>query len=305
MKAAALSSFFAALAFAQSVPLGLPASAAERIQELERLAAAGDWPQAASAAAQWTQDEPDEPRASYWLGVALWRQQRRIESIQALRKAELRGFRTAEFHLTLGRAYYAIHQFTLFRRQMEMAVALAPEDPRPHFQLGRYFDSIVGDYQQALGRYRKAVELSPRDGEMLYHVGFCEEMLGRKEEARAAYESSAELLGAQDVAFSWPSQRMAQLLLSDDVAGAVEWARRAVAAEPELAVNHYVLAKVYLQGNQVREAVDELQQAARLDPKDPSVRYLLSTAFTELSQPEQARQARLDFQRLRDAYGSQ
>jgi Flp pilus assembly protein TadD len=163
----------------------------------------------------------------------------------------------------------------------------------------------VGDYQQAFGHYRKAAELALRDGELLYHVGFCQEMLGRREEARATYQSSSQLVEEQAAAFSWPYQRMAQLLLYEDAEGAIDWARRAVTAEPERAVNHYVMAKAYLRNNQTRNAVEELLEAVRLDPKDPSARYLLSTAYTELGQTEQARQARVEFQRLRAAYGSQ
>jgi Flp pilus assembly protein TadD len=303
--AVAVALLLAALGSGPSILRGGARPALERIQQLESLAKANDWKQAASLAAQWTQDEPEEPRAFYWLGIAMWQQERRVESIQALRKAELRGFSTAEFHLTLGRAYYAIHQFSLFRQQMQKAAVLGPNDPQPHFQLGRYFDSVVGDYQQALGHYRKAAELAPRDGELLYHVGFCQEMLGQREEARATYQSSSQLVEEQAATFSWPYQRMAQLSLSEDAEGAIDWARRAVAAEPGRAVNHYVMAKAYLRNNQPRNAVEELLEAVRLDPKDPSARYLLATAYTELGQGEQARQARFEFQRLRAAYGSQ
>jgi Flp pilus assembly protein TadD len=163
----------------------------------------------------------------------------------------------------------------------------------------------VGDYQQALGHYRKAAELAPEDGETLYHVGFCQEMLGKRDAALATYQSSWRLLRAQAASFSWPAQRMAQLLLYEDIESALRWAREAVSVKPEQAVNHYVLAKVYLRKNQVEHAVDELLEATRLDPKDPSACYLLATAYAELGQAEQARQARLDFQRLRTAYGAQ
>jgi len=295
----------AALGFGPLVPGALAASAAERIRYLEALAKADDWKQVAAVARQWTQDEPEESRAFYWLGIALWQQDRRVESIQALRKGELLGLSTAESHLTLGRAYYAIHQFILFRQQMAKAAELAPGDAKPHFHLGRYFDSVVGDYQQALGHYRKAADLAPEDGEILYYVGFCQEMLGKRDAARGAYQSSRQLLQAQAVPFSWPFQRMAQLLLYEDAESAVRWAQQAVSVEPQRAVNHYVLAKAYLRMNQVQDAVDELLEATRLDPKDPSTRYLLATAYAELGQAEQARQARMDFQRLRTAYGSQ
>jgi Flp pilus assembly protein TadD len=295
----------AALAFGHLAPCAVAASAAERILDLEALAKAGDWHQAAAAARQWAQDEPQEARAFYWLGIALWQQDHRIDSIQTLRKSELLGLTTVESHLTLGRAYYAIHQFALFRQQMAKASALAPIDAKPHFQLGRYFDSVVGDYRQALGHYRRAADLAPEDGETLYYVGFCQEMLGQRDAARAAYESSWRLLRARADAFSWPAQRMAQLLLYEDIESALRWARDAISAEPGQAVNHYVLAKVYLRMNQVEEAVDELLEANRLDPKDPSARYLLATAYAELGQAEQSRRARLDFQRLRTAYGAQ
>ena len=82
-------------------------------------------------------------------------------------------------------------------------------------------------------------------------------------------------------------------------------ARHAVELEPQLAGNHLLLGKVYLKKGAIPEAVKALSEAIRLDPRDSSAYYLLSTAYTSLDRKEAARNALEMFRRLKSVYGTQ
>ena len=270
------------------------------------LAARNDWGGVASAAGAWVREKPRDAMAYYWLGVALWQGDDKTGSVQALRRAEGLGLRTAFLYKSLGLAYYSMNQFILFRRQMQKAAELDPKDPQPHFQIGRYFESVPHDYGQALAHFQKAVSLDPRDGRSAAYRAYCLEMLGNSDQAREAYEVSVRLLEARGDKFSWPYYRIAQMMLvASNAAQSLLWARRAVVLEPDAAINRYLLGKLYLQMNRPVEALEELRAAVRLDPKSTTAHYLLARIYSVLGREEAARAERDIFERLKSAYGTE
>jgi tetratricopeptide (TPR) repeat protein len=270
------------------------------------LAARKDWRGVANAAGAWARQRPLDPMAYYWLGVALWQGDDKTGSIYALRRAEVLGLNTAFLHKSLGLAYYSINQFILFRRQMEKAAELDPKDPQPHFQIGRFLESVPHDYAQGLEYFQKAVILDPGDGRSAAYRAYCLEMLGRSDQAREGYETSVRLLEARGDKFSWPYYRLAQMMLvANDAPQSLVWARRAVALEPDAAINHYVLGKLHMQMNHSGEALEELRAAVRLDPKSTAAHYLLASVYSVLGREEEARAERVMFSRLKSAYGAE
>lgn len=290
---------------AHCVQPGVVLSVENPAEQMESFAADQQWRELDCVAGKWTQESPENAQAHYWVGVARWQQGDHVGAIQALRRAQKLGLNTTSFHKTLGLAYLGINQFLLFRQQMEKVMELSPQDPQPYFQLGRHFESVQNDFEQASRYYHKAYALKPDDGRSLYYIGWCAEMLGKREEARGAYESAVRWLAAANDRFSWPCQRLAQLLLNSDRERALEWARQAVGLEPELAVNHYVLGLVYAEVKNLLQAVEEFREAARLDPTDASAHYRLSRILEQIGKPQEAEAAREMFNRVRSAYGTQ
>lgn len=288
----------------------LPGSGFQEIGDpavrIASLAARKDWRGVANAAGAWAREKPRDAIAYYWLGVARWQGDDKTGSIQALRRAETLGLDSAFLHKSLGLAYYSINQFILFRQQMERAAALDPKDPQPHFQIGRYFESVRHDYAQALEHFQKAVSLDPGEGRSTAYRAYCLEMLGKLDEARKGYEASVRLLEARGEKFSWPCYRLSELMLiANDAPQSLAWARRAVALEPNAAINRYMLGKLRMQMNRPDEALEELRAAVRLDPKSTAARYLLARVWTALGRDEEARAERKMFNRLKSAYGTE
>ena len=288
----------------QSFQLSLQASPdTDPMKRLEEFVQQQQWEQAARLTEELVQENSDNPVLHYWVGVVRWQQGDRIAAVQALRLAEQLGLDTAVLHKTLGMVYYRMHQFILFKRQMEQATALDPEDHQPHYHLGRYFESVRNDFQRALEFFEKATELNPDHTESVYYKGYCLEILERKGEALRSYEAAVHLSENNRERFSWPYQGMARLLLDKNIEQALGWARKAVELQPELDANHLVLAKIYGRLGKETEAIEELQEIVRLNPRHTAAHYRLFRLYKRLGQPEQAQAELSLFEKLKAVYG--
>ncbi len=291
----------------KSSPRGIsPVSDTEsRMRRLEELVQQQRWEQAARLTEELFPQESDNPVLHYWVGVVRWQLEEKIAAVQALRRAQLLGLDTALLHKTLGMAYYRMHQFRLFKDQMEQASAHDPGDHQPHYHLGRYLESVRNDFQRALVSFEKAIELSPYDAQSIYYKGYCLELLEREEEALRSYEASVQLLDNNTEAFSWPYQGMARIQLNRDIEQALGWATKAVDLQPELGSNHLVLAKIYERLGKLPEAVEELQVIVRLNPGHTGARYMLFRLYKKLGRPEEAQAELSIFKKLKAVYGEQ
>ena len=294
----------------ESFKLSLQASpfvsdAENPMKRLEELVQQQQWEQAAQLTKELVQENSDNPVLHYWVGVVRWQQGDRIAAVQALRLAEQLGLDTALLHKTLGMVYYRMHQFSLFKHQMEQATAGDPKDHQPYYHLGRYFESVQNDFQRALEFFEKAIELSPDHTKSVYYKGYCLEILEREEEALRSYEAAIHLSEKHIERFSWPYQGMARLLLNKNIEQALGWAKKAVKLQPELDANHLVLAKIYERLEKVTEAMEELQEIVRLNPRHTAAHYMLFRLYKKLGQPEEAQAELSIFKKLKAVYGEQ
>ena len=82
-----------------------------------------------------TQHPSEQPLLNF--GALLNSKNRFAEAIAPLQKAVTLAPSSSRCHEELSRAYAGAHQEDLAREQMEQAIALDPENPRLHFQLGQ------------------------------------------------------------------------------------------------------------------------------------------------------------------------
>jgi tetratricopeptide (TPR) repeat protein len=276
--------------------------AVEHIQELIRQKRLDE---AAQALRQLAQQDGDNPRIDYWEGVISFQRRNPIVAVLAFRKAERQGLNTVALHISLGLAYYLIHQYFLFQQQMEKAAQLAPSDDEPFYYLGRYFESTRDNFTRALEFFNKALKLKPDNARALYHQGYCLQMLNRREEAEKSYERAIALTAKDGERFSWPYQGMAILLLRKDPQRALDFARKAVELEPGEPSNHVTLARVDEQLGRPLNAIVELEKAAKLDPTNPAPHYSLARLYRKIDNPDEAQTQLKIFQELNAVYEPQ
>ena len=93
---------------------------------------------------------------------------------------------------TEGRALLDARRFVEAQAQFERARALAPDDPRVHYNLGLLF-SDLGRTRDALAAYDASLRLDPNDAKVHNNRGSALQILGRLREAGEAYQRALDL----------------------------------------------------------------------------------------------------------------
>lgn len=263
------------------------------------------WVEAAQLAAKATQAEETDPQLHYLVGVVLWQQEDKVGAIQHFRTAERLGLREPYLHKALGVAYYDAHQFELFKQQMERASAADQSDPQPHLYLGRYTESVRGDFAGALRHFKRVIELDPTHAEGYFYLAYCLERLDQWEAARKNYRTSAALLEQNGLRLSWPYQGLARLSMDTEPRSATEWARKAVQSGLDDFQAHALLARSHERNGSLPEAIAAAREAVRLNPDHAASHYLLFTAYRRLGDTDAAQRHLSRFQELKRIYGDQ
>src|ERR1017187_3361447 len=98
------------------------------LQEVRTLARQHRWKEAATQIESLLKQHPDDSQLFYWRGVVRFQLADNIGAIMAFRSAERLGMNTADLHKALGFAYWRIHQYSLFERQLQKVMQLNPLD---------------------------------------------------------------------------------------------------------------------------------------------------------------------------------
>jgi tetratricopeptide (TPR) repeat protein len=277
-------------------------TSAADLQEVKTLARQQRWSEAATQVEALLKQHPDDSQLFYWRGVVRFQMKDNIGAIMAFRSAERLGLNTAALHKSLGLAYWRIHQYGLFERQMERVIQLNPLDYEPYYDLGRHYQSIRDDCTHAEDLLQKAIQLKPDDPKIIFSRGVCQEMLGHRQDAMSSYVEAMHWVETKHEKYSWPFQEMARLLLGQDPQQALKLAQRAVELEPELDAAHQILAKVEDALGKYPEAIAELLTVARLDPSNPSPHYSLFVLYKKTNDPEAAQAQLKQFDELNTLY---
>src|SRR5712664_500295 len=143
-----------------------------------------------------------------------------------------------------------------------LKAALQTEPNRPDIWLWlATAQEISGDLQAEVVTLHRALELQPKDVDLLYLLGHAYERLGKQEVAHlekvAPGSSRSEQLLAESYATSneWPS--------------AVIHFQSALAASPNRAGLHVELGEVLLRAGKVNQAIREFDEELRRDPGNP------------------------------------
>jgi tetratricopeptide (TPR) repeat protein len=290
-----------------TLAIASPSSAGDRIQpadlqEIRTLARQHRWSDAAAQIEILLKQHPDDSQLFYWRGFVRFQLSDNIGAIIAFRSAERLGLNTSDLHRSLGLAYWRIHQYLLFERQMDKAIQLNSQDYEPYYALGRHYQSIRDDCTHAEELLQKALQLRPDEPKIIFSMGVCQEMLGHREDAMSTYTEAMHVVEAKHEKYSWPFQEMARLLLAQDPEQALKLAQRAVELQPDLDAAHQILAKVEDAMGKYPEAIAELLTVTRLDPSNASPHYALFVLYKKAHNPQAAEAQLKQFEELKALY---
>jgi tetratricopeptide (TPR) repeat protein len=166
-----------------------------------------------------------------------------------------------ELYVLLAVAQASSQSTQLAQPIIEKAITLDPKIALAHDVLGFcYFR--VGDYLQAAEAYKTASDLDPSRGRFAYDTALALERANKPEEA-------------------------------------VPYAEKAAKIDPSVAVNHYLLGKLYVKLERKAEAVHELETAVHLEPALDYPYYLLARTYMRLGNMAKAQEWNLKLQELK------
>lgn len=194
-------------------------------------------------------------------------------------------------HLLLGLTYRQLKRPDEAERELLAAARLNPLSDVNSYFAGHQL-LLNGKSELALPYFHKAVELNPRNHDLLRAVGMTQARLGNYgsaetycRKALAVADSSAEqqVPALTDLAFL--------LLLGHEEAKnkeATSLAQKVVDLQPGLAAGHYLLGKALLKVGKPKEAARALEEAVKLTPQDGKAHFLLTQAYDQIGDKAKA-----------------
>jgi tetratricopeptide (TPR) repeat protein len=224
------------------------------------------------------------------LGWCYEKQDQPEEAIRALQQAIAQDPNNESNYLDLGRIL-ASH------RHFPPALAIAKENVTRHPRSSRasvmkgWVELKMSQFTDAVVSYRQAVELDPTNPEAFRGLGVAQFAAGMIQEAKSTFEEALKQF-PQD---ALQCQEYAKILFKLAEAGdqgaefrAASLMNSALALDSRLSEPHYYLGNLALRDAKLREAVQHLERAARLDPKDGKIHYALARVYRRLGKTEDA-----------------
>jgi Tfp pilus assembly protein PilF len=218
--------------------------------------------------------EPSESNIFDW-GCELLLHRTFEPAIEVFREGTTRFPDSPRMAIGLGMALYSLGKYDEAVQSLLRAADLAPGDPRSYRFLARAYDSSPSQVDQVTERFRRLMELEPKNPQAIYYY------------AMSLWKGKR----AQDPNFD-PAQIESLL-------------KKAIALDPRLAEAHLQLANLYSDQRKYTEAIPEYLEARKLDPGLSDVHYRLAQAYVrtgqkDLAQPEFQLYQELNAQHLSD-----
>jgi protein O-GlcNAc transferase len=232
---------------------------------------------------------PRDAEARLLLGSILAEDGKYSGAIPHIKEAVRLRPQSAEAHNALAEALNGSGDTAAARPEFEKAVQLDPKFAPARVSLGLALVE-AGDFAAAAPHLDRALEILGNTEDAAFpHYLRAKIHTESGEVERAAEHLQKAVSMRPDFAEAWSDLGQARKALSDD-AGALAAFRKAVDADPENSVAQYRLGAEYLHQGNIKPAVEHLEAAFRLNPKDQSTLYSLQLALREDGQLERARE---------------
>jgi Tfp pilus assembly protein PilF len=180
--------------------------------------------------------------------------------------------------------------------RLEEALKEFPRSPRLWFALG-VAQSALDKPDEAAVSFRRAHELEPGFAPALAYLGMTYDQQGRFDEAADYYERALALDNRLGAAHYLAAEAILKQTQADE-RRAEAHLREAIALDPKFAPARVSLAKLYVRGERLAEAVTLLQNAVASDPNLADAHYNLGRALMRLKRTAEAKVALDEFKRL-------
>ena len=181
------------------------------------------------------------------------------------------------------------------------AIEVAPESYQAHRWKG-FIETKLHYSREAIKSYSRAVEIKPDAAEPLLGLAVAQMSEGKLQDAQATFQKGIERF-PRDALLHQEYGRMLVLWEDRDAASqarGVSLLRRALALDSTLAESHFQLGKLAMRDGDTQGALEHLQTAEKLSPKNKSLHYSLAGLYRRLGRSEEAAKEIREFESLKE-----
>ena len=178
----------------------------------------------------------------------------------------------------LGIGYHKLRQYDDAIGAYRKAIELYSKHPMPWDYLGDVYRDI-GRYEDAIEAYKKAIQLDPKRAFLWTDLGKVYRDLERHDDAIQAYQKAIELDPKRAFPWDYLGNVYDDLNRYDD---AIQAYQKAIELDPKRAFAWDGLGYVYKNLGRYDEAIQAYQKAIELDPKQAAAWYGLGTIYNTM-----------------------
>jgi Flp pilus assembly protein TadD len=229
-----------------------------------------------------------EPR--YLLAYALLREDKPADSLKVYTEAAALRTPTAVELRNVALDYVLLKALPEADQWMSRSLAMDGNDAETWYAMGR-LRYTEGRYGDALTCFQKTLALNPQSVKGEDNMGLAYEGLNRNDEAVQAYRTAIAMQKEDPAPSEQPLLNLAILLQHrnqiQEAQQLLEQAAKIAPREPRI---HENLGQVYLHTDRAGDAVKEFAAAVQLSPQNPRFHYLLGQAYRRSGDAARANQ---------------
>ncbi len=209
----------------------------------------------------------------------------------------------ARSRFTMSMAFIRLKRPDWARPELEKLVAEFPKEALYLYWLAR-MDYDAQQYQPAVEKLRKVIELAPQMTRAYDNLGLCFDYLGQYDEAVKHFAVAIELNRKQTTPSPWPPLNLGITLQAQNKLAEAESAlQEALRYDNRLPQIHYQMGLLLEKQNRGKEAIASLERAAEFDATYADPHYALGRLYQKQGDSAKAKEAIARFQQLKDARG--
>ena len=233
--------------------------------------------------------EPESADLLYQLAVLLRDERKPRPSLDAYTEAAKRRKPTAEELRSVALDYVILNDYDDAIHWLERAVQMDPKNVEVLYSLGRCYYS-KDRYIDAGKQFERVLAIDAAHLKAEENLGLVLDATNHPKEAEEALRKAAAW-AAEKQTDEWPFLDLGSFLLEGDRASeAIEPLRTAVRVRSSCGTCHEKLGTALLATGDIPGSVAELEEAVHLEPKDPKAHFELGRALRRAGQTERAKQ---------------
>jgi tetratricopeptide (TPR) repeat protein len=264
--------------------------AASPLANAQRLMHDGKFAQAEAMLRPLIAADPKAAEPRYLLAYSLLREDKPADSLKEYTSAAALRTPTATELRNVALDYVLLKDLPDADRWMSRSLAMDGNDAETWYTMGR-LRYTQGRYGDALTCFQKTLALHPRSVKGENNLGLAYEALNRNDDAVRAYRTAIAWQKDDPAPSEQPLLNLAILLQHrnqlQEAQQLLEQAAKIRPTEPRI---HENLGQVYLHTSRTADAVKEFATAVELAPRNPRYHYLLGQAYRRNGEDAQAKQ---------------